>query len=134
MSIDLEAIKARVGAATPGPWLDGDAWLVAGVLAERFGEGRCAYCNLGEAAWKGRADVNGTRMLAHRHLAPEPYAAGHRISSADGGMVAGNYDYETGGIVNPADQEFIRHCRSDVPALIAEVERLRAQLQSGVTS
>ena len=35
-------------AATPGPWELGDAWLQAGVLADRFGPGRCAYCNLGE--------------------------------------------------------------------------------------
>lgn len=33
------------------------------------------------------------------------------------------------GGVTPEDAEFIAHARTDVPALIAEVERLRAQIE-----
>jgi len=70
--IDLEAIKARCEAATPGPW-------------EIKDRGHFAY------------------MSGPRHVG-------------------------VGGRWLPADAAFISHAREDVPALIAEVERLRAEV------
>jgi len=134
--LDLNEIKERAEAASPGPWEAGDVWYVAGVIfddeRQRVGPGkkatRCAMCHLGAPVASGRWDINGTRMQAHRHHTDDPYAPEHRISSADGGVVAGNYDYEAGGILRPEDTAFIVAARQDVPALVAEVERLREQV------
>jgi hypothetical protein len=117
--IDLNAIKARLAAATPGPWEDGEVWGTAGVNPRMFGDGKCTYCNLGEPAWTGRTDINGAVMEAHRHRLPDPYAYGWRITTTDG-IVADD-------IARTEDQAFIRHAIEDIPALIAEVERLRRE-------
>ena len=130
---EFKAIKARADAATPGPWEAGDVWLTAGLIWDadhnRVGPKvatHCGYCHHGEPVWAGRTDINGTVMRAHRHRDPDPYEPTHKISGADGASVAGNYDYEAGGILRPEDTEFIIHARTDVPALLAEVDRLRA--------
>lgn len=124
----LDDIEARANAATEGPWERGDVWHWAGVLAEKFGEGRCAWCQVdGEPVWIGEADINGRQMLAHQHRDPTPYAYDHYISN-EHGLVAGPYGYEEGGVIDPADTEFIVHARTDVPALVAVVERQRAAI------
>jgi hypothetical protein len=50
-------------------------------------------------------------------------------------MVAGQWDYEEGGISEEADAVFIAHARTDIPALLAHIraqaltiERLRAEI------
>jgi len=73
VTLDLEAIKARAEAATPGPW----------------------SC--------GSEQLDDTR-----------------IQSADGEMTI----YDEGGHTWK-DADFIAHAITDVPALVAEVERLR---------
>jgi hypothetical protein len=122
---ELDAIKARVNAATPGPWERGDVYGTAGV---GFGHqpGKCALCHHGEPVWVGEANINGRTMQAHRHRDPEPYEPDHRITGPDGQCIAGNYDYEAGGILEPADTEFITHARTDVPALLAELDLAKA--------
>lgn len=123
-------LRADLEAATPGPWEPGDVWLTAGLIysdaGERADDGnatRCAYCHLGEPAWSGRADINGTTMPAHRHRNPEPYDPVHAVSSADGGLVA----YEGGGIVRSEDVRFFVSARKHAPVLLSEVERLRSK-------
>jgi hypothetical protein len=125
-----EEIRAHLDAATPGPWEPGDVWLFAGLIysdnGERVEDGsatRCAFCHLGEPSWSGRMDVNGTVMTAHRHRSPEPHGVDHAISSADGGLVA----YEGGGIVHREDVQFAISARNHLPALLADVESLRAK-------
>jgi hypothetical protein len=130
--LDLEAISARADAATPGPWIIGDRWHIAGVMPEMFGEGKCSLCRSeNPIVWEGRRDINGKRMLAHVHQTAEPwYGEGHQMFSYDGGpepfTVAGNYDWEVGGIISPVDCEFIAHAREDIPALIARIRELEA--------
>jgi hypothetical protein len=68
-------------------------------------------------------DVNGTVMPAHRHRSPEPHGVDHAISSADGALVA----YEGVGIVRREDVQFAISARNHLPALLAEVESLRAK-------
>jgi hypothetical protein len=84
VTLDLDPIKAREAAATPGPW---------------------AIANVAPAWASGRDEWN---------------------------VVPGVIDQCTsagcGPIVEPADADFIAHARTDVPALLAEVERLRAEL------
>jgi hypothetical protein len=43
-------------------------------------------------------------------------------------VVCFGHDYDDYGDVKGPDAEFIAHARTDVPALLAEVERLRAEL------
>jgi hypothetical protein len=126
--LDLDALRAAAEAATPGPWERGDPWLVAGVFPENFGEGRCAYCDRhGEPVWTGVRDINGQRMLAHVHRDAEPYGMDHLITAADGqagAAVAGNYDYEAGGIIEARDTAYIAAADpSTVLALLDRVER-----------
>lgn len=75
---DLDAIRARVEAATPGPWF---AWS-RGV------------------GWLIGLDPDANQCIP----------GGFRTD-----------------IAREADAEFIAHARTDVPALLAEVEQLRAQ-------
>ena len=51
------------------------------------------------------------------------------LRSSNGEMVAGTFGWEWGGIEHEADADFIAHAREDVPALLAEVRRLRAAEQ-----
>ena len=82
MALDLEAIKARAEATTPGPW-----------------------------------DVMGPAH--HRHIA---VVGRHYITTPNkGGRSAHNEQVA----------EFIAHARTDIPALVAEVERLRIELDGG---
>ena len=78
--IDLEAIKARAQAATPGEWyvercgdFDDPSFIIAGVVRDRYGD-NALNCGSDEALG-----------------------------------------------------QFIAHARTDVPALVAEVERLTAE-------
>ncbi|MCW2529343.1 MAG: hypothetical protein JWM76_4203, partial [Pseudonocardiales bacterium] len=83
--LDLDAIRARVDAATEGPWRR------AGWCAVES-EHECSNTH----TCRGIAVTNG--------MGPAPYEQWR--------------DQEL------ADAEFIAHARTDVPALLAEVERL----------
>ena len=86
--IDLDAIKAKLAATTPGPWEWGTTPWGSPVLRRRLGE-------------QGLNVINADPSGGEYELAIDP-----------------------GG----SDAAFIAHARTDVPALVAEVERLRAAL------
>lgn len=86
MTIDLDAIRARAEAATPGPWTMRDGW---GPTTDGL--------------------MHFTRIANGDH---------DSVLSADGPDIAGSR----------ANAEFIAHARHDIPALLAEVDRLRSQL------
>jgi hypothetical protein len=50
---------------------------IAGELPERFGEGRCAYCRLGEPIRRYQGHLNGSRRKVpmHDHVDPHPYCS-----------------------------------------------------------
>jgi hypothetical protein len=102
--LDLDAIRKRCEAATPGPW---ETWSVSG------GEVK-VLCGVEERTSCSRSYRDG----------------GHEICSTD------SMDYDQDGISvdedealakATADAEFIASARQDVPTLLDEVERLRAQ-------
>jgi hypothetical protein len=67
--------------------------------------------------WWGGADGEPDRFFSSAHTISRgepPYTE-----------VAGNYDYEEGGIIRDEDAEFIAHAPSDIRALLEEVQRLR---------
>lgn len=124
MSEELDRLERLARAATPGPWEQGDVWGWAGVMPERFGDGRCTLCERnGEPVWTGKTDINGTRMLAHRHRQVDPWGTDHLISAEDS-VVAGNYDYDAGGIVRVEDCAYITAVSPDV--VLGLIERVRA--------
>lgn len=86
---DLDAIRQRLNAATPGPW-HGEHELY---------EGRELPCmEIGNYGW---------------------VCAGERAPAYD-------VDSEQG----MADAEFIAHARQDIPDLLAEIDRLQAELKA----
>ena len=93
--IDLDAIKARAEAATPGPW-NAD-------VAQR---GDCVV-------W----GPNGRFVL---NAQAEP----HWVEFPEGWPTKRSVAFDA----DRRDVEFIAHAREDVPALVAEVERLRGDV------
>lgn len=89
-----QAIRARLVAATKGPW----------------------------AAW---TDQDGT-----------PHMGGMLMVGVEAGVIPDGETWVEGADVNnpvahtytPEDREFIAHAREDIPALLAEIDRLRGKL------
>lgn len=103
---ELQAIKARADAATPGPWgtfdTDDEVHMCAiGVSTN------------GHEPWfelNASEDENGHQHVVAMTLLQSPRYACH---------ASGKW---------AEDAEFIARARSDIPALLAEVERLKAEL------
>jgi hypothetical protein len=57
----------------------------------------------------------------------EPGSSGFRIYNEAGDCIAGNFDYEVGGVLERVDAEFIAASRAAVPELLAEVEQMKAE-------
>jgi hypothetical protein len=102
--LDLEDIKKRIKAATPGPW----AW-------EAYGEKENAY-HIGVALDKNDKQLSGM-------VQTERYDEDADIFVEDV-LWRESLGDQSGATVNYDDAEFIAHAREDIPALVAEVERL----------
>ncbi len=127
--LDLEAIKAREAEATKGPWR-----AAYSEQEHRTGSLMCKdTCGNGDipiriTQLKPSIDWPGTEG----HVMCDRSSVDDVISETTDEHVVccGGHDYDDCGFVSPSDAEFIAHARQDVPALIAEVERLRAALAS----
>lgn len=123
----LAEIKARAERATPGPWE---------VLGETMhgspGLACEASCGLGLVPKRieRAGDVEG-----FSYLPPDTkihVLVGEEVEDVigpDGQHVVclGGHDYDDKGVMDMQDAEFIAHARTDVPALIAEIERLKGK-------
>ena len=119
MRPDLEAIKARADAATAGPWeVEPEhewEW-----LAE---DTKCDLCKRGVELFEVVTDNDeGEITEGHKHWSPSHYIAAPREE------IAGNFDYEEGGIIRHEDTIFIANARQDVPALLEYIAELEAKL------
>jgi len=96
----LAGIAKRIQAATPGPWMRWDAYHLTYPMGERRGQPSrdVAMARLGPAPTAANVGLGITATVAH----------------ADIRMLED-------------DAEFIAYARADIPALLAEVERLRAR-------
>lgn len=131
---ELDAIEARAGAATPGPWS-------AFYLNDAAADWREAFnTNAPERATGGyvfRLDpLHTIRVMAAE---PEIYEPGETVIVPDNGTSIANkraicrgYDIDTGEPeheelvdIRPHDAAFIASARTDIPALIAEIRRLK---------
>ena len=117
MRPDIESIKARADAATAGPWELVPEEDPCFLLKESV----CESCVKGIKLITIEAQDNGS--IIHRH-----WEASHCITVQDGPLIAGNYDYEVGGILRHVDTVFIANVRQDVPALLEYIAELEAKL------
>lgn len=131
----IAEIARRAEKATTGPWEYGDRQMVAGVMSERYGEGKCAYCNHGEPSWIGKRSINGSRMLAHVHTAEEPTYRAGILALRESGSWSVVIETDEYGLMCEADGEFIAHARADIPFLLtqlATVTKAADELQARV--
>ena len=114
----LAEIEARCKAATPEPW---SWWFPSGAKGPSLAHPRHGLLLVMDAIRVGMQ--GGTIRFAQR-------------TDVMGGLMrpAATFIHEKGGhradwaSIDNADAQFIEHARSDVPALVAEVRRLRALL------
>ncbi|BDZ40803.1 hypothetical protein GCM10025865_01020 [Paraoerskovia sediminicola] len=99
-TLDLEAIRKITDAATPGPW----SWRNTGAVYLH-----CEHTRI---------------VMAFSRMGMQGAQPAFRDS---GGLLR---DAGRENIYDYPDAKFIAHARTDVPALIAEVERLRAELDA----
>lgn len=112
--VDLSEIEARAKAATPGPWLRGSY------------SGQCNLDHGGPARHNGKdCDYRSTFREGGCEIVRAGLPDGAPMDRDDKWLIAGQIDYETGGIKRECDADFIAHARTDIPALIAEVKSLR---------
>ena len=78
------------------------------------------------AATKGPWENDGGGEIGQHFSLPEPWAT---VVSTDVACMSYCYGGSAAGVERDEDAEFIAHARSDVPALVAEVRRLRAAVE-----
>ena len=117
MRPDIESIQARVYAASAGPWE------VEEESRHRYLEFpfKCDLCEEG-------IDLLGIRVLDNGAKTHVHWAPSHCIQVHNGPLVAGNFDYEEGGIIRHEDTVFIANARQDVPELLEYIAELEAEL------
>lgn len=110
----LGAMEARANAATKGPWK-----VVERTDDAMVEEGEdCGYCQSAVPLVSQEdyaAEFGHPAYSMHHHEADA-----HEIVAGEV-FVAGNYDYEGGGIIRGEDTAFIAAARTEHPALIAAV-------------
>lgn len=123
MSLDLEEIKARCAAATPGPWEWGGHYKFAGGIDLRARISNTPIV----MAFRRAGNRGGEPCFWKRDPQKDPALHGEYQPARD--ITVREVPYRDDVIrLDNADAEFIAHARTDVPALVAEVERLRVAL------
>lgn len=126
--LDMEAIRARLEAATPGPWESGDVWARAGLVFDDHhnhvgtnNPTKCGYCFTGDPLILAEVmDINGRDMEAHLHRRVEPWDLDEFVSGAGGVVVARK-------VAGEANVELIAHAPTDLRRLLDENARLNAE-------
>lgn len=122
--IDIEGLAALEKAATPGKWRQGyvffscklDHGTAPDGRKELHGRGKCKY------TFDEWAD-DAIHIINH-----DPGYTANDEQTPDSG-VAGNYDYEQGGIIRKEDSDLICAMRNALPDLLTELAILRAIVQ-----
>lgn len=121
----LDAIEARANAATQGPW----RWEVNRMSKSMHLVGSPKYGSefvMGFVRW----GMNGAQALFRRAVTRDG-RTWHRMEKAEAFMVpipGREHHADWAAAIDQPDAGFIAHARADVPALVAEVRRLRAAL------
>lgn len=121
MALDLDEIRLRFIRSTAGEWQPG--WWSGQA------ESHCDCSAKGDLVAKTPQTQYPGAGPFHHHPG-DFFPDDHTITAGPGGpTVAGMYDVDCGGLVAAADRDWIIACRTDVPALVAEVEKHRAVLR-----
>lgn len=121
---DLDAIKARRDAATPGPWYWG------GNLSAKAIDLRARVSNTPIVMAFHRWGTSGAEpCFWKRTPEKDPAFHGEYQRARDIAIRERHYRDDVAALDN-ADAEFIAHSRADIDSLIAEVERLQSALDS----
>jgi hypothetical protein len=123
--LDLEPIKARLAAATPGPWV----WVDHNGAPE-YAQGEITDGKGNPLEWGGRC---GIESEANAPTEDDDLSDPKWSGPVDVLTVLGPVeDDEDDGVyeipISDADAALIVNAPDDIAALVAEVERLRAQL------
>lgn len=133
----ITEIEERINKATAGPWST-DFFVACGVFPngkDHIEPGCCAYCGNPEAelvlerpAETDQFDDSDIKTVhVHRIKQLNDW---REISSYNGTLIVGNYDYEEGGICTTKDDaDFIINARTDLPDAVKEIRRLRTALE-----
>lgn len=110
---DIDELRRLAEAATPGQWRVGSASFRCKLdhNGELHGKGQCKY------TFDGWHDdyTSKHRIGQYREFTPDEEHTSYR-------EIAGNFDYDIGGIIKPEDAEFIAAC--DPPTILALLDRL----------
>lgn len=79
------------------------------------------------------SDLGAIRARAEA-ATPGPWERGGKwnetaVYAKDGTMIAGQWDYEEGGISEVPDADFIAHAREDIPTLLALIDEQQAEIE-----
>jgi len=112
---ELAEIKALNAARTPGKWIVG--YYISKCVLDHspHGQGQCD-----PRVWTHVK--NGPAR--HKICVEVPIGTPHDEIE----IVAGSYDVDCGGIVNPQDAEFIARMSTAIPEMIDEIERLKERI------
>lgn len=122
--VDIEAIRARADAATPGPWhwYGNTATKFLSLNTWKSGLGRCNVMDF--ARWGMHGARPRFAVDDYMHDADE-FAQWEVCHDAKTPGDPRLYRHDVDGIRHP-DAEFIAHSRADVPALLASLDRVLA--------
>jgi len=126
---ELQEIEDRCNKATAGPWLTGvsleQAW--GGKDENYYGQvppGEAGVCPL---CLMDKSQLLFVRVIEDMTYHLHKDDCWTKIYADSGDLIVGQYDYDMGGVASTKeDAEFIVHARQDLPALIAEIKKIRA--------
>lgn len=129
----LDAIKARVAAATAGPWTN-TAMFAAGALgSSAAGEYLEEFGREPDFTRQIPDDLGRDRKVGYWRV-PLDEPAGDVYSEATGRAVAlgesAPFGADDDGALEPADATFVAHARTDVPWLLDQIARLEHALEA----
>jgi hypothetical protein len=108
--VDTVKLRELCERATPGPWRKGSPTIKCILPHFPHGQGQCEY---GHHGWDDYREVHQDR----------PYTG---QDDAEAGLIAGQWDYEEGGIRKDEDAAFIAAARTALPECLDLIEYLRA--------
>lgn len=119
---DIQRYKEITKEATRGPWEHSVWYCLAGVNDGTHKGwnpldipwGKCLYCHTEGTLVK---EFKQRKKTYHLHRIEGGVGEWHDIYNVDGVLIAGNYDYEDGGICSEEDSTFICMARTAVPQL-----------------
>lgn len=123
---DLDKLEAIAKKATKGPWEVGDRQLRERVEPERFGEGKCFFCDNTDSTLVHQ--THGKNPI-HTHELDEPYTTHGIYAYRKNGSITVIYDTEEYGLTADEDSQFI--AATDPQVVLELIKLARKALKEG---